>query len=133
MKTAPGVGREPFLLITSETYSLRFCRRPSRGWLPHWRLLRRPLLLRDVLFLHFGFVPVEEKRRIGIVGCQGSSKVDRAVFFNACRRWLAHHLYVHVRRSRFFKLVVARHERNLKQNEIRTGRNFDYLARHLRK
>src|SRR5712664_1580985 len=130
MKTAPGVDRKPFLLITSETNSLRFCRRPSRCRLPHWWLLRRPFLLRDVFFLYLGFVPVQEKRRIGIVGRQGPSEVDRAAFFNACCCGLTDYLHVHVGRRGLFKLIIARHERNLEQNGVRSGHDFDHLAGH---
>src|SRR5258708_2164221 len=132
LKTAPRVNREPFSLPGKQT-KLRFCRRPSRCRLPHWRLLWRPLLFRNVLFLYFGLVPVQKKRRIGIVGGQGPREVDRAVFFNACRRGLTDYLHIHVGRSRFFKFIVARYEGNFKQDGIGTGHDLDYFARHFRK
>src|ERR1700693_467775 len=75
-KRLPGMAGEPFFLLLRRRKRLaRFCSRLSRCRLPHW-LLRGPLLLRNILFLHFGLIPVQEKRRIGIVSHQRARKVD---------------------------------------------------------
>src|SRR6266849_10430062 len=83
-KRLPGIAGEPFSYVRRRWRSLaRFCSRLSRCGLSH-RLLRRRLLLRNVFFLHFALLPVQEKSRIRIVGSQRARKVDSAVLFHAC-------------------------------------------------
>src|SRR6267143_7028304 len=82
-KRLPGKAGKPFSYLPPSRRKLRFCSRLSRCRLPHW-LFRGPLFLRNVLFLHFGLLPVQEERRIRIVGSQRACKVHRAVLFHAC-------------------------------------------------
>src|SRR5713226_2622146 len=97
----PEIAGEPFSYLPWRWRGLaRFCSRLSRCRLPH-RLLRRRLLLRYVLLLHLGLVPVKKEGWVRIVGGQRSGEVDCGVLFDARRFRLPDDLNFHVgRRSR---------------------------------
>src|SRR5207253_9416765 len=96
-----------------------FCSRLSRCWLPHRRLLGRALLLRNVLSLYFGLVPMQEECRFGIVGNKRGGKVNGAVFFHACRFRLTHHFYFHVGGCGGVELRITRDEGDLQNDSVR--------------
>ena len=76
---------------------------------------------------------MQEKRRFGIVGSQRARKVDSAVLFHACRFGLADDFHVHVGGGGGIELCIAGHEGNLQNDGVRTGHDFDHLARHFGK
>src|SRR5713101_9602761 len=91
-----GITRAPSFWIRLFRRNLvRLCHRFLRGGTPNG-LLGGGLLLREVLFLHFGLVPRQEERGFRIVGGQCASEVDGAALFNARRGRLADDLHIHV-------------------------------------
>src|SRR5712692_4077115 len=94
-KRLPGIVGAPFSHVRRRWKSLaRFCSRLLLRYRLSHGLLWRRLLLRDVFFLHFALLPVQEKSWIGIVGSQRARKVDSAVLYHARRFGLAHDLRV---------------------------------------
>src|SRR6266581_6699696 len=112
LKRLPRMAGEPFSCIAWNCGRLAWFRSRLLGCrTPRWPL-RSPLLLRNILGLHFGLIPVEKKRWIGVVRNQRAGEMDCAVLFDARRLRLADHLHVHVGRRGLLKFVVARHKRD---------------------
>src|ERR1700690_1006268 len=82
----------------SNPYELQFAKPPA---LPLRRSLvsgafAAALLRRDILGVHFGFVPVKHEVGIGIVAHQSAAEAHAVIFLQARCFRLSHHFHVEV-------------------------------------